>query len=94
MNLQASILEDFEQNSDKELLKEACLAIDVMGEQSIDGLRQWFCRAQMDEYAAAFAQGTPPATFGETGRRFAWILRELKKGQEGDTALNIFPEAW
>jgi hypothetical protein len=34
----------------------------------------------MDEYRAAFAQGTPDAKFEKTERRFAWIIRELKKG--------------
>jgi hypothetical protein len=73
----------------------------VIGENAIEGLRNWFCVNQLEPYRELFAPGKPEASFENTKRRFAWFKRTLKEATQGSEGgainggiFNIFPDVW
>jgi len=45
----------FDKGSSPEQLYEGCFAIDALGEQAVNEVRQWFCSFTLQAYNEAFA---------------------------------------
>jgi vacuolar protein sorting-associated protein 53 len=90
------ILEEFEDIErgikHKEILHEACYAIDAMGNYAIQDVKMWFCNFILRPYSEIFEPGRPDSEFENTRRRFAWLKRTLKEYEEKYTGL--FLDHW
>ena len=96
--LRIQILEDFSligKVTNKEKLREACLALDAIGERAVNDLRVWFCQHMLKPYEEHFGPNKPEAGLEHTKRRFAWFKRFLKEATSGSGGLfEIFPDYW
>jgi len=94
--LRMQILEEFENIEKgikhKDLLREACYAIDAMGHYAIHDVKMWFCNFILRPYQEIFEPGRPESDFENTRRRFAWLKRSLKEYEEKYTG--IFLDNW
>jgi hypothetical protein len=91
------IMQDFDQSDSiqfRSTLYEACFALDAIGQNAIEGLRNWFCVNQLDSYRELFAPGKAEASFENTKRRFAWFKRTLKEATSSNGVFGVFPEVW
>ncbi|RIA90779.1 Vps53-like protein [Glomus cerebriforme] len=98
--LKKQIFEDFESSfaSDGSLtvqtapLGDACLVIDIMGQDVKNQLVNWYCERQLREYKRIFRGSEEIASLDNTSRRFSWIKRILKNFDEEH--VDIFPLHW
>ncbi|GBB95458.1 hypothetical protein RclHR1_02540012 [Rhizophagus clarus] len=98
--LKKQIFEDFESSfaSDGNLtvqtapLGDACLVIDIMGQDVKNQLINWYCERQLKEYKRIFRGSDEIASLDNTSRRYAWIKRVLKNFDEEHA--DIFPLHW
>ena len=75
-------------------LQEACLVMEVIGEQAINDLRGWFTQYILEPYQDLFGPGKVESTFENTKRRFAWFKRNIKENAGNFGPESIFPESW
>ena len=96
--LRLQILEDFnniDKGSTRDKLREACFALDAIGEKAVNDLRQWFVTYMLEPYQDLFAPGKPDSNLENTKRRFAWFKRIFKDATSGPDALfDVFPLSW
>ncbi|CAB4479421.1 uncharacterized protein OCT59_027868 [Rhizophagus irregularis] len=98
--LKKQIFEDFESSftSDGNLtvqtapLGDACLVVDIMGQDVKNQLINWYCERQLKEYKRIFRGSDEIASLDNTSRRYAWIKRVLKSFDEEQA--DIFPLHW
>ncbi|PKK67113.1 vacuolar protein sorting-associated protein 53 [Rhizophagus irregularis] len=98
--LKKQIFEDFESSftSDGNLtvqtapLGDACLVVDIMGQDVKNQLINWYCERQLKEYKRIFRGSDEIASLDNTSRRYAWIKRVLKSFDEEKA--DIFPLHW
>ncbi|CAI2387225.1 unnamed protein product [Moneuplotes crassus] len=84
----------FDKGNSPEQLYEGCFAIDALGEQAVNEVRQWFCSFILESYIEAFSfdEENESAKFENTDRRFAWLKRTLK--DYSNRFESIFPDEW
>jgi hypothetical protein len=84
----------FDKGSSPDQLYEGCFAIDALGEQAVNDVRQWFCSFMLESYKEAFkiAEENESSKFENTDRRFAWLKRTLK--DYSNRFESIFPDEW
>lgn len=97
-NLLAIILDEFKNfinlaPNNSEVLYEACLAINAIGDSAIKSLKTWFTQFKLAPYEEIFDPKKENAVeFSDSERRFEWLKRVLKEyNQLYD---NIFPQSW
>ncbi|CAG8599973.1 14680_t:CDS:10 [Funneliformis caledonium] len=98
--LKKQIFEDFESSfalegslaTQSALLGDACLVIDIMGQDVKNNLINWYCEKQLGDYKRIFRGSEEIASLGNTSRRYAWIKRVLKIYDE--VHADIFPLHW
>ncbi|CAI2168563.1 16218_t:CDS:10 [Funneliformis geosporum] len=98
--LKKQIFEDFESSfalegslsNQSALLGDACLVIDIMGQDVKNNLINWYCEKQLGEYKRIFRGSEEIASLDNTSRRYAWIKRVLKTYDE--VHADIFPLHW
>lgn len=84
----------FDKGSAPDQLYEGCFAIDALGEQAVNDVRNWFCSFILEVYREAFRieEENESSKFENTDRRFAWLKRTLK--DYSNRFESIFPEEW
>jgi hypothetical protein len=97
-NLLAIILDEFKNYinlapNNSEVLYEACLAINAIGDSGINSLKTWFIQFKLAPYEEIFESKKENAVeFADSERRFEWLKRILKEyNQLYDS---IFPQSW
>ncbi|CAG8457600.1 10592_t:CDS:10 [Funneliformis mosseae] len=98
--LKKQIFEDFESSfalegslaTQSALLGDACLVIDIMGQDVKNNLINWYCEKQLGDYKRIFRGSEEIASLDNTSRRYAWIKRVLKIYDE--VHADIFPLHW
>ncbi|KAG0200788.1 Vacuolar protein sorting-associated protein 53 [Mortierella sp. GBA30] len=98
--LEKDIVKDFENGftSDGILignigqLANACLVVDILGEDVRRNLIEWYCRLQLRAYRSVFKPNEEVSALDNTSRRYAWLKRLLKIHDEEHA--HIFPAAW
>ncbi|KAG0239768.1 Vacuolar protein sorting-associated protein 53 [Actinomortierella wolfii] len=73
-------------------LANACLVIDILGEDVRQDLIEWYCNLQLRAYRSVFKSNEEVSQLDNTSRRYAWLKRLLKI-HDDEHAL-IFPPAW
>lgn len=73
-------------------LTEACLVLDVLGEESKQKIVTWFVNLQLRDYKTEFHQSKGMAWLDKIDKRFAWLKRTLASYRE--TCADIFPKDW
>jgi hypothetical protein len=102
-NLQRELLEqvceDFEiafakgeVGTKKQVLAEACLVIDALGEIARARLVTWYVNTQLREYRQVFRGNDEAGSLDNIGRRYSWFRRMLKTFE--DEHAGIFPINW
>src|SRR5690606_35578030 len=64
------------------MLSEACLVIEALGEQSKSRLITWYCNTQLREYRQVFRGSEEAGSLDNIARRYAWLKRILKTYDE------------
>ncbi len=97
-NLLATILDEFKNYinlapNNSEVLYEACLSINAIGDTCIKSLKTWFTQFKLAPYEEIFDPKKENAVeFADSERRFEWLKRLLKEySQHYDC---IFPHSW
>jgi len=97
-NLLASILDEFKNfinlaPNNSEVLYEACLAINAIGDNAIKSLKTWFTQFKLTPYEELFDPKKEDAVeFSDSERRFEWLKRILKEYNQLYDC--IFPQSW
>ncbi|GJJ76476.1 vacuolar protein sorting-associated protein 53 [Entomortierella parvispora] len=73
-------------------LSNACLVIEVLGEDVRRNLVEWYCRLQLRAYRSVFKPNEEVSALDNTSRRYAWLKRLLKIHDEEHA--QIFPHEW
>ena len=84
----------FDKGSAPDQLYEGCFAIDALGVQAVNDVRNWFCSFTLEVYRDTFRvdEENESSKFENTDRRFAWLKRTLK--DYTNRFESIFPEEW
>ncbi|KAK3809950.1 MAG: Vps53-like protein [Benniella sp.] len=98
--LERDILRDFEQGFTQDgilvgnigQLANACLVIDILGDDVRRNLVEWYCQLQLRAYRSIFKPDEEVSALDNTSRRYAWLKRLLKIHDEEHA--HIFPPAW
>lgn len=93
------VCEDFEiafakgeVGSKKQMLAEACLVMDALGENARARLVTWYVNTQLREYRQVFRGNDEAGSLDNIGRRYSWFRRMLKTFEEEHAGL--FPINW
>lgn len=93
------VCEDFEiafakgeVGSKKQVLAEACLVMDALGENARARLVTWYVNTQLREYRQVFRGNDEAGSLDNIGRRYSWFRRMLKTFE--DEHAGIFPISW
>ena len=93
------VCEDFEVAFAKEevgqrrnMLAEACLVMDALGENARSRLVTWYCNTQLREYRHVFRGNEEAGSLDNISRRYSWFRRMLKTYDDEHAA--IFPAYW
>lgn len=93
------VCEDFEiafakgeVGSKKEVLGEACLVMDALGENARARLVTWYVNTQLREYRQVFRGNDEAGSLDNIGRRYSWFRRMLKTFE--DEHAGMFPQSW
>ncbi|KAF9417715.1 Vacuolar protein sorting-associated protein 53, partial [Podila epigama] len=73
-------------------LANACLVIDILGDDVRRNLVEWYCRLQLRDYRSVFKPNEEVSALDNTSRRYAWLKRLLKIHDEEHA--HIFPGEW
>ncbi|KAF9570850.1 Vacuolar protein sorting-associated protein 53 [Mortierella alpina] len=73
-------------------LANACLVVDILGEDVRRNLIEWYCKLQLRAYRSVFKPNEEVSALDNTSRRYAWLKRLLKIHDEEHA--HIFPAAW
>ena len=76
----------------KEMLAEACLVMDALGENARSRLVTWYCNTQLREYRQVFRGNEEAGSLDNIARRYSWFKRMLKTYD--DEHAIIFPASW
>lgn len=97
-SLLATILDEFKNYinlapNNTEILYEACLAINAIGDSAIKALKTWFTQYKLAPYEEIFDPKKENAVeFADSERRFEWLKRVLKEYNQLYDC--IFPQSW
>lgn len=99
-SLTASILQEFKNNlhqlpANEEILYNACLGINAIGESALNNLRVWFIHYKLLPYEEIFDPRKPNGErveLSDTERRFEWIKRVLV--EYNSKYESFFPPSW
>lgn len=93
------VCEDFEMafakaevGSRRQVLAEACLVMDALGETAKSRLVTWYVNTELREYRQVFRGNDEAGSLDNIGRRYAWFKRMLKTHEDEHAA--IFPPHW
>ncbi|WEW58269.1 Vacuolar protein sorting-associated protein 53 [Emydomyces testavorans] len=76
----------------KNILSEACLVIEALGDVARSRLITWYCNTQLREYRQVFRGNEEAGSLDNISRRYSWFKRMLKTYDEEHAA--IFPTSW
>lgn len=76
----------------RNVLVEACLVMDALGEHAKSRLVAWYVNTELREYRQVFRGNDEAGSLDNIGRRYAWFKRMLKTHEEEHAA--IFPPHW
>ena len=76
----------------KQVLAEACLVMDALGETGRARLVTWYVNTQLREYRQVFRGNDEAGSLDNIGRRYSWFRRMLKTFE--DEHAGIFPTNW
>ena len=76
----------------KEMLAEACLVMDALGENARSRLVTWYCNTQLREYRQVFRGNEEAGSLDNIARRYSWLKRMLKTYDDEHAV--IFPASW
>lgn len=80
--------------NNSEILYEACLAINAIGDDAIKSLKTWFTQYKLSPYEELFdpKSSDNSVEFKDSERRFEWLKRTLKEYNQNYDC--IFPQSW
>ncbi len=81
-----------EVTAQKNMLGEACLVMDALGETARARLVTWYVNTQLREYRQVFRGNDEAGSLDNIGRRYSWFRRMLKTYE--DEHMGIFPLQW
>lgn len=97
--LQEQVCEDFEISFargevavKKNVLAEACLVMDALGDNARARLVTWYVNTQLREYRQVFRGNDEAGSLDNIGRRYSWFKRMLRTYDEDHAG--IFPLQW
>ncbi|KAH8813060.1 Vps53-like protein [Xylogone sp. PMI_703] len=76
----------------KNVLAEACLVMDALGDIARSRLITWYLNTQLREYRQVFRGNDEAGSLDNIGRRYSWFRRMLKTYEEEHAG--IFPISW
>lgn len=76
----------------RDMLAEACLVADALGEHARSRLVTWYCNTQLREYRQVFRNNEEAGSLDNISRRYSWFRRILKIYDEENAT--IFPPSW
>ena len=76
----------------RNMLMEACLVIDSLGEAAKARLMTWYVNTELREYRQVFRGNDEAGNLDNIGRRYAWFKRMMKTHEEDHSS--IFPPHW
>ncbi|KAM7206720.1 vacuolar protein sorting-associated protein 53 [Rhypophila sp. PSN 637] len=93
------VCEDFEMafakaevGARRQVLVEACLVMDALGETAKSRLVTWYVNTELREYRQVFRGNDEAGSLDNIGRRYSWFKRMLKTHEDEHAA--IFPPHW
>lgn len=93
------VCEDFEMAfaksevaSKRNVLVEACLVMDALGETAKSRIISWYVNTELREYRHVFRGNDEAGSLDNIGRRYAWFKRMIKTHEDEHAA--IFPPHW
>ncbi|PHH66993.1 hypothetical protein CDD81_4388 [Ophiocordyceps australis] len=93
------VCEDFEMAfargevaSKKNILVDACLVMDALGESAKYRLVTWYLNTELREYRHVFRGNDEAGSLDNIGRRYSWFKRMMKTHE--DEHASIFPPHW
>lgn len=78
--------------SKKQVLAEACLVMEALGDNARARLVTWYVNTQLREYRQVFRGNDEAGSLDNIGRRYSWFRRMLKTYE--DEHAGIFPYNW
>ncbi|PHH83453.1 hypothetical protein CDD82_769 [Ophiocordyceps australis] len=78
--------------SKKNMLVDACLVMDALGESAKYRLVTWYMNTELREYRHVFRGNDEAGSLDNIGRRYSWFKRMMKTHE--DEHANIFPPHW
>jgi len=76
----------------RQVLVEACLVMDALGETAKSRLVTWYVNTELREYRQVFRGNDEAGNLDNIGRRYAWFKRTLKTHEDEHAV--IFPPHW
>lgn len=76
----------------RNMLIEACLVMDALGDSARSRLVTWYVNTELREYRQVFRGNDEAGSLDNIGRRYAWFKRMLKTHE--DEHMMIFPPHW
>jgi vacuolar protein sorting-associated protein 53 len=76
----------------RNILSEACLVMDALGDNAKSRIITWFCNTQLREYRQIFRGSEEAGSLDNASRRYAWFRRMLFTYHNEHAA--IFPAHW
>lgn len=93
------VCEDFEMafaksevSSRKNMLVEACLVMDALGDAARSRIITWYVNTELREYRQVFRGNDEAGSLDNIGRRYAWFKRMMKTHEDEHAAM--FPSYW
>jgi len=85
-------VDSFSEAAALEKLRNACKVVQRLDPSVKQELTDWMANSQFEVYRAIFGPDSDDGGLAETGRRFKWLERHLKKFEQGWE--KIFPTHW
>jgi len=82
----------FSERAAMDKLRNACKVVERLDPAVKDELTDWMANSQFEVYRAIFGPESDDGGLADTGRRFKWLERHLKKFEQGWE--KIFPTHW
>ncbi|EEB09680.1 GARP complex subunit Vps53 [Schizosaccharomyces japonicus yFS275] len=73
-------------------MKDACKLFDVLGEESIKAITDWYCKHQLSDFLRLFQENEEANALENLSRRYTWFAKLLTTYDTSHK--DIFPENW
>lgn len=73
-------------------LRDACLVLDVVGDDARQEIIDWYVRLQLSDYRHVFPENSDVSSLEKLDRRYAWVKRVVATSEEEGAGL--FPPHW